>query len=546
MRSLEPLPAGLLLGALLIAGTLPAAEPPPGCAPFALADVAAELGVDFQHATGARGDKHLRETMGAGVAWLDYDGDGWWDLYWLQSDSSGPGGMPSRLYRNLNGKGFEPVADELLAGGTEYGQGILTADVDGDAWTDLIVTNVGDDQIYRNRGNGSYENATAASGLTSPGWSSAAALGDGDGDGDLDLYISRYVEHAAGDDIFCGDPESGERRYCDPSLFVGSSDSFFENLGGGRFVDRTAEAGLGDPDGRGLGVLFLDLDGDLDSDIYVANDLTLNFLFANRGDGSFEDLSLISGSAVNRDGRPEAGMGVAVGDLDGDLDPDLAVTNFDVETNTLYSNLGELAFADVSGLVGFGLPSFNQLAFGIVSADFDHDGDLDFYIANGHIFEKPARENVFYRQPDQLLAGDGRGGFTAVSCPVLDDRPTVARGLAAGDLDNDGDLDLAVQENGGPARLLRNGRDDARWLAVRLREESENTDAIGARVTLASESGSQVRWVTAGDSYQSTSDRRVHFGLGEGAPEALEIVWPDGDRTRFEDPSTARYLVVDR
>ncbi len=544
-RRMMPARAGAAVGLLaaLTAAAVgpPAAAEPAGCGSIVLDDAAAELGIDFRHATGARGDKHLRETMGAGVAWLDYDGDGWWDLYWVQSDRAAGG---DRLYRNLGGAGFAPVAAPGESAGGEYGQGVAAADLDGDADTDLLITNDGADRLYLNLGDGSFEDATGASGLESPGWSSSAALGDADGDGDLDLYVTRYVEYDAGDDLFCGDPETGERRYCDPSLFEGAADGFFENLGGGRFVDRTEAAGLAVAPGRGLGVVFTDLDGDRDPDLYVANDLTLNFLFENLGDGRFEDRSLISGGAVNRDGRPEAGMGLAVGDLDGDLDPDLAVTNFDVETNTLYRNLGGLAFADVSGPSGFGLPSFNRLAFGIVSADLDHDGDLDFYIANGHIFERPARENVAHRQPDQILAGDGRGAFIAVACGVLDAHPTVARGLAAGDYDNDGDLDLAVQENGGSARMLRNGADDRRWVGIHLRGRGENSDAVGARLTLRSDLASQVRWVTAGDSYQSTSDRRVHFGLGEGRPEALEVTWPSGQRTRLIDPPRAHYLVV--
>ena len=522
------------LAALALAASAGAAE----CGSFRLEDAARELGIDFRHANGSRGDKHLRETMGAGVAWLDYDGDGWQDLYWVQSDRGG--GAGDRLYRNVGGGRFEALA--LPALGDGYGQGVLAADVDGDGDSDLILTNDGPDLLLRNDGDGGFSLAEGA--LESGGWSSSSAAADADGDGDLDLYVARYVVYDAGEDIFCGDPETGARRYCDPSLFAGAPDGYFVNDGGGRFVERTAEAGLAVDPGRGLGVLFTDLDGDSDPDLYVANDLTINFLFGNDGRGVFEDLSLISGAAVNRDGRPEAGMGVALGDVDGDLTPDLAVTNFDVETNTLYRNLGALSFADVSGPTGFGVPSFNRLAFGIVAADLDHDADLDVYVANGHIFERPARENVAYRQPDQLLAGDGRGGFEAVPCDVLDDLPTVARGLAAGDLDNDGDLDLAVQENAGPARLLRNRTDDERWVAVHLRSSGPNSDAVGARVELESAGERQVRWVTAGDSYQSTSDRRLHFGLGGAAPEELDVVWPSGRVVRLARPPAGRYLVL--
>lgn len=517
------------------------------CSTFGFEEAADDLGLSFTHSTGATGDKHLRETMGAGVAWLDFDNDGWWDLYWVQSARSAGG---DALFRNLAGAGFERLEPTVSRPDLTYGQGVLAADLDGDRDVDLLVTNVGADRLYLNDGAGGFEvvDGVGASDVAAEveSWSSSAAAADGDADGDLDLYVSRYVEYRAGEDIFCGRPETGERRYCDPSLFPGAADRYLRNEGDGRFVDVTQDSGFGAVDGRGLGVLFVDLDGDRAADLYVANDLTLNFLFANRGEGRFEDLSLLSGGAVNRDGRPEAGMGVALGDVDGDQRADLAVTNFDVETNTLYSNRGEHSFVDVSGPSGFGLPSFNRLAFGIVAADLDHDRDLDAYIANGHIFEQPARENVAYRQPDQLLEGDGRGGFDEVECPVLRRRPTVARGLAAGDLDNDGDLDLAIQENGGPARLLRNLADDESWLGARLRTAGANSEAVGARVTLESTATSQSRWITAGDSYQSSSDRRLHFGLGSEAPVALEIVWPDGARRRLVAPPAGHYLVVDR
>ncbi len=553
MRRARAFAASALAGLAL---SLPAAPSAPDrgaddCAPFAFRDAAEESGVAFLHAPGAAGAKHLPETMGAGAAWLDFDGDGLPDLYLVQSGPFPPDGSAAaanRLFRNVGGGRFSEMAAAAGAADRGYGMGATAADVDGDGDADLYVTNFGPDALYENLGDGRFRDATAESGLGLEGWSSSAAFADADADGDLDLYVTRYVEYDPQAPIFCGDPETGERRYCDPSFFVGATDRFYRNRGDGTFEDATEAAGLAGADGRGLGVAFTDLDGDGRPDLYVANDLTLNLLFRNAAAGRFEDVSLVSGAAVNAEGKPEAGMGIATGDLDGDLDPDLLVTNFDVETNTFYENLGGMGFLDVSTPSGFGLPSFNRLAFGIAAEDFDGDGDLDVYVANGHIFERPARENVTWRQPDQLFAGDGRGGFVEKTCAALAERPTVARGLAAADADGDLDPDLAVTECGGPARLLENRAAPGRRLGVRLAGAGANAEAVGARVVLAASSGRQVRWVTAGDSYQSSSDRRARFALPAGAPPAaLEVVWPAGSPARairILSPPEGVYLTV--
>lgn len=516
------------------------------CGPLALRDVTEAAGVAFRHERGGRGEKHLPETMGAGVAWLDFDGDGWLDLYLVQSGPFPPDGSAAagnRLFRNIGDGRFVDVTAKSGAGHRGYGQGAVAADVNGDGWPDLYLANYGPDALLVNQRDGTFVDRTQASSLGLDGWSSSAAFADADADGDLDLYVARYVDYDPDEPIFCGDPETGERRYCDPSLFVGSDDRYFVNDGDGKFQDATEAAGLGAADGRGLGVVFTDLDGDGHPDVYVANDETLNFLFRNLGSGRFEDLSLASGTAANRDGKPEGGMGIAVGDVDGDHDPDLAVTNFDVETNTLYRNLGATLFEDVAAASGFGMPSFNLLAFGIVLVDFDLDSDLDFYVANGHIFERPVRENVTYEQRGQILLGDGRGRFSELRCRFLDARPMVARGLAAADFDNDGDPDLAILENGGPATLLENGT-GGDWVGVALRGAPPNSEAVGSRVTLRSDRGRQARWILAGDSYQSSSDRRALFGLGDSSAEALEITWPSGRIRRLVKPPPSGYLVV--
>ncbi len=509
------------------------------CGNLSLADEAARFGLSFDHLTGSKGEKHLPETMGAGLAWLDFDGDGWIDLYLVQSGPFPPPeqGSPAaanQLWRNLGGERFERVRRASPAADSGCGQGAVAADVDGDGDLDLYVTNYGADRLWINRGDGQFEGSPVGV----DGWSSSAAFADADADGDLDLYVSRYVVYDPYAELFCGDLDTGERAYCDPSLFVGAEDRFLLNRGDGTFAEATEAAGLAPAAGRGLGVLFTDFDGDGRPDLYVANDLTTNGLYRNRGDGTFDDESLFSGAAVNAQGKPEAGMGLAVGDLDGDGKPDLAVTNFDVETNTLYRNLGEMQFEDFSVSSGFGLPSFNLLGFGLVSADFDLDGDVDFYVANGHIFESPRRADSSYRQHDLLLLGDGQGSFTTASCGPAFDAAWVGRGLAAADFDNDGDVDLALINSAAPAQLLVNsgaeGGAPRSWLGVRLVGAPPNGQAIGARVTLTTTAGRQSRWVVAGDSYQSSSEQRLQFGLGAGEkPLELEVRWPNGKRQRW-------------
>ncbi len=517
------------------------------CSEIQLRDVTDQAGIDFVHDRGTSGDKHLPETMGAGLAWLDFDGDGWQDVYLVQSGPFPPHGsaaVGSRLYRNLGDGRFEDVTKTAAADHGGNGQGALAADLDGDGAVDLLVTTFGTDRLLRNTGGGRFEPATETP--LGEGWSSSAAAADGDGDGDLDLYVSRYVTYDPAAPIYCGEPDSGERRYCDPSIFEGARDRYFDNLGEGRFREVGEAIGLGTARGRGLGVLFTDLDGDRLPDIYVANDLTANGLYRNLGDGRFEDVSLVSGAGVNREGKPEAGMGVAVADHNGDLLPDLVVTNFDVETNTYYEATGELFFTDRSAASGFGTPSFNHLAFGVAAFDLEGDGDDDVYVANGHIFERPKRDNTTYRQRDQILLGDGHGRFEELECDWLEATVSVGRGLAGADIDNDGDVDLGLQDNGGAARLLRNDSRSRHWLGLVLRGAAPNTEAIGARVVLSADTHRQPRWVIAGDSYQSSSDRRPLFAWpGESEHRTLEIAWPRGGGVRLVQPPSNAYLVFE-
>jgi len=532
---------GPILTVLAVAWGLASADSK-DCRGWGFSDVAREVGIDFGHERGGSGRKHLPETMGSGSAWLDADQDGRLDLYVVQSGPFPPEGSDStaanRLYLNRGGGMFEQADPDFGAADRGYGQGVVAADYDGDGRTDLYVCNFGPDRLYRNLGDGRFEDATSAAGLGLDGWSSSAAFADADGDGDLDLYVTRYLEYDVSNELFCGDPQTDERRYCDPSLFDGAGDRYFRNLGDGRFEDATAGAGLGGTKGKGLGVLFTDLDGDEVPDLYVANDLTLNHLFRNDGQGHFESVSILSGAAFNSDGKAEAGMGLAVGDVDGDGDADLTVSNFDVETNTLYVNEGAMFFDDASGSTGFGPPSFNLLGFGVVLGDLNRDGWLDFYVTNGHIFEQPTRVDPGWRQRDLMLLGDGHGRFREARCGAAFAGREVGRGLAAADYDDDGDLDLAIVNNGGPLQLLRNDGAGGRWVGFVLDGNAPNTGAVGARVTLHFSDGDAVRWVTAGDSYQSSSDPRVLFGwTADRTPRSVSIVWRDGGSIELDTAS---------
>ncbi len=561
---------GAWLSAALFAASIPAAGWPQvgaageGCG-FDFVEVAVEAGLSFVHEAGASGGLHLPETMGAGVAWIDFDGDGWLDLYLVQSGPFPPdgGAAADRLFRNVGpdeAGEFRFVAAEAGELGRGYGQGVVAADVDGDRNVDLLVSHYGPTVLLRNDGAGQFAPAEtlSAAGEDEFSWGSSMALADADGDGDIDLYVSRYLDYDPEHGLDCRrDGPDSPPEVCDPSLFVGQHDRYYVNRGSEGFEDETEAVGLGGADGKGLGVLFADLDSDGWPDLYVANDLTLNLLYRNRGDGTFDDLSLLAGAAVNRNGRPEAGMGLVVADFDVDGDPDLAVTNFDVETNTLYRNVGRAAgmlFEDASATTGFGQPSFNLLGFGIVAEDFDRDGVLDVYVANGHIFASPRRDNTEHRQRNLLLRGVGdpdSGRFLEIRCAWTEEEPLVSRGAAVADFDNDGDADLAVTANDGPARLWRNeaaGSTGATWLGVELRGRSPNTQAVGAVATLSGDRGTTParRWAIRGDSYQSSSGHRLRWAVpGESGPLQLDLRWPTGQRTRIVDPPAGAYLVVE-
>ena len=495
-------------------------------------------GIDFTHVRGSSGEKYMAEIVGAGAALFDYDDDGFLDLY-LVNGAALPGFQTQTtprnvLYRN-NGDGtFTDVTAHARVGDPGYGMGTAVADYDNDGFLDLYVTNFGPDVLYRNNGDGTFADVTTEAGLGCELWGTSSAFGDIDNDGDLDLYVDNYVDFSLENHIVCGGPETGGRDYCHPRVYHGLPDVLYRNEGNGSFSDVTRSAGVYTNEGKGLGVVMVDYDNDSDTDIYVANDSVPNFLWRNRGDGSFEEVGLLSGVAFSEDGLAEAGMGVDFGDYDGDGLLDLFVTNYYDETNTLYRNTGRAWFVDETTRSGMGEPSLMYVGFGTGFVDYDNDGDLDAFVANGHVLETVdfVDDGVFFEQPNLLFNNDGRGRFEDVS-EISDahfELRRSSRGTAFGDYDNDGDVDLLVTNSRASPNLLRNdGVHQNHMLAIRAVGREANRDGIGTRVRIHAAGRQQLRDVHGAYSYCSHNDLRVHFGLGNTlGVERVELVWPSG------------------
>ncbi len=541
----------------------PESEVPPGgdAAPPSgrtFADATAAAGLAFRHSHGGTGQRYMPETMGSGGGFFDYDGDGLADLYLVNAGPTpGYAGPPIRdaLYRNLGDGKFRDVTAAALPETGPYGMGVTFGDYDGDGDTDVYVTQFGPNRLLANRGDGSFEDVTGRAGVGDPRWSASAAFGDADGDGDLDLYVTNYVDFTYANHKWCGDRQMGIQAYCHPDVYDGVPDSLYLNRGDGTFVDASRERLAKSDDhwrreGKGLGVLFTDYDGDSRPDIYVANDSTPNFLWHNLGAGRFEDRGLFAGGAFNADGKTEAGMGVAAGDADRDGRLDLFVTNLDLETNTLYRNRGEGLFEDATFTSGVGPPSWLLVGFGTAFVDYDLDGWLDLVVANGHIIDNVAeiRDDMTWAQPSLLLRNRGGGTFAEVTrqAGTALATPAVSRGLAVADYDADGDPDLLLTRNQGPAALLRNdGPAEGRWLGVHLVGSASGTDAYGTRLRVAAGGLDLVEEHRSASSYLSQSEPACRFGLGRAARvEELEVRWPSGRSQRFHDLPVDRELVV--
>jgi enediyne biosynthesis protein E4 len=541
----------------------PTKAPASPMATIYFSNVAEQVGLKWRHDNGASPHKYFPETMSGGGAFFDFDSDGDLDLYVLNGGQldAAPATRPANaLFRNDGGH-FVEVAAEYGAADRGYGMGVAAGDIDNDGDLDLYATNFTANILLRNDGN-HFADISSISGTADSLWGTSCAFADYDRDGDLDLYVANYVRYnlddaradytpyMAGYESYKGPAQKG---YPHPANFPGSPDRLFQNDGSGRFTEVAERTGVGDANGKGLGVVFADYDADGWPDIYVANDAVRNFLYHNEGNGTFAEGAALSGVAYGQDGQMEAGMGVDWGDYDGDGFVDLTVTNFQAEPNALYHSENAEFFSVETFTSGTGMITLPFLGFGTQFFDYDNDGDLDLFTANGHVLDNiesidrstqyPQR-NLLFRNDGKVQTGNVRFSEVGIESGLALER--VSRGSASGDYDDDGDVDLVVFNAGQELTLLRNegGAQDAAWLWVQLIGRESNHNGIGARLILSVAGKQQLREVRGSRSYLSQSDLRVHFGLGNGRADWLEVHWPSGRKERFYDIAANQYLIL--
>lgn len=501
-----------------------------------------ELGVEFYFDNGSSSAKLMIESTSGGAGWLDFDADGWWDLYFPQGGNPFSKHEPQRpssdqLYRNIAGRRFGCTAELARLHDQEFGHGVAIGDFDSDGFDDVYVCNVGPDILYQNLGDGTFRDITAEAGVDNRLWSSSAAWGDLDLDGNLDMYVCTYVDYDPRNPIACLS-QDGNPGICHPEAIDAVPDVCYFSQGDGRFRNESQDRGLTAPDGKSLGLVIADLNRDGLPDVYVANDTTANHLFVNQGGGRFKEQGVALGCALSGLGHFQASMGVAFGDFDGNGYPDLYCTHFTEDSNTLYANLGPSGFEDVTRSVGLHHPTLPFLAFGTVMADFDSDGQQELFIANGHIDDWRERTGDLWYMPAQLFVFDGRKfQDCAPTAGPYFDRVWLGRAVATADFDRDGDVDLVVVHQNDPVGLLRNDSDAGHWLCVHFLGTWSNRRGVGVQVTV--QQGPERRLyqeLAGGTSYCASHQPMLHFGLGASTePCQVTIRWPSGRMQDLRD-----------
>jgi enediyne biosynthesis protein E4 len=512
--------------------------------------------ITFRHVNGRSPDYYLPETTGAGCAFLDFDNDGWMDIYLVNSgkcdffDPTPP--LRNALYRNNRDGTFTDVTEQAGVAAGGYGMGAAVGDYDGDGFPDLYVTQYGRSILYHNNGDGTFTDVTEKAGVAAPGWASSAVWFDYDNDGKLDLFVCRFVEFDKSKNKFCGDERKGERYYCIPRVYAPARSWLFHNNGNGTFTDVTEESGIGKVLGKAWGVVATDVNNDGWMDLFVANDTVANFLFVNKHNGKFEETGLGAGVAYSQDGRERSGMGVDSADFDQDGWQDLFVTNVDQEMYSIYRNNHDVTFDDVAGSTGLGRLTRLMSGWGIKFFDYDNDGNVDLFIANGHPDDKIEEHSshVMYKEPLLLFHNNGRGGLENVSAaagPAFS-QTFAARGMAIGDFNNDGAVDVLVAVNGGVPLLLKNvAAAENHWLGIHLVGRKANPDAIGAKISWQAGDLKRSRLKVGGGSYLSSHDPREVLGIGKRTKiDKLEIRWPQpsGRLDTFTDLPIDRYITI--
>ena len=519
-------------------------------------DVASASGIHFRHDNAATPEKYLIETMGSGCGWIDYDQDGLLDLYLTNGAATKlykpAHPLRSALYRN-NGDGtFTDVTAKAGVGAEGlFGMGVAVGDYDNDGFPDLFVLGYGRCILYHNNGDGTFTDVTARAGVANEGrWGSSAAWFDYDNDGRLDLVVANYVDWSPERNFWCGDHGPGMRSYCHPDDYNGEPPRLYRNNGDGTFTDVSERSRVGLKPGNGLGIVTFDYDDDGWQDIFISNDSMANFLFHNNHDGTFSEVAFAAGVALSADGRAEAGMGTDAADVRGHGRMDLLVTHLDSQLARVYENLGGGEFDDATLRCQMGYATFHTSGFGARFMDYDNDGASDIFMANGHVLDNIEKYNasVRYAEPKMMFRNTGHGVFENVSDRLGEDfgLPRVSRGAAIGDFDNDGDLDILVNNNGEAPQLLRNDGGNANhWLQILLVGTKSNRDGVGARVKVAAGDLALLDQRKGGMSYQSAQDPRLHFGLGQRTNvDAIEIRWPSGTTTSLGKVKADQIITV--